>query len=796
MKLLYNWLKEFVPLEISPQETADTLARLGFEVASVQTFGGPLEGVVTAEVREVGKHPNADRLSLCKVFDGQHEFSVVCGAPNVKEGQRVPLARIGAVLPNGLQIKAAKLRGVESQGMICSRAELGLEEKSEGILELDPVLPLGADIRPILGLDDTLIEIEVTPNRRDALSILGVARELAAAFSLPLKMPEPRVRELDIANSVTLSNDARDLCPRYIARAIRDIQVGASPEWMIQRLTRCGFRSINNIVDTTNYVMLELGQPLHAFDAAKLKGRHIQIRRAKAGEKMLLLDGQTVELQEGLLVIADESSPAALAGVMGGEASAIDAGTREVILESAAFYAPAVRQASKTLGVSSESSYRFERGTDWNMVAFASRRAAQLIQELAGGLGFKPLEISAQPPIQPTIKLRIERIRQFLGIEFKEATAAALLRRLGCEINMGTGQLHVNAPSWRLDITTEADLMEELTRLHGYDNIPARAPAIRITGVPEDPWWSFEQRISKLLSGFGLNEVVNYTFLSQKQAFPFIPGLGQSPDAQPVGLANPLSQEQAVLRTCLLPAILQNAVLNFHHQMPGVSLFEIGRIFYKDHDGLHEQRRLGIVLGGEIVSHHWRGKKRSADYFDLTGFLTSLQNALHLPPIQITPCRIASFHPRRSSMIVSGSTVIGWFGELHPELVQELDTENTLVAAELDLAALRQILPATVTYKPLNPFPAVYRDLSVTSPLSVPYEKIAQTLRTSGGVLLESVSLIDLFQGEKIGKDRRSLTVSLLFRHRDRTLDDADVEKVMQKIITDLEKKCEAVLRK
>lgn len=796
MKLLYNWLREFVPIEISPQETAAVLARLGFEIAGVQSFGGSLEGVVTAEIREVGKHPNADRLSVCRVSDGRQDYSVVCGASNVRAGLRVPLARIGATLPNGLTIKTAQLRGVESHGMICSAQELGVAEKSEGILELDPSLPVGIDIRQALGLDDTLIEIEVTPNRRDVLSVMGAARELAAALALPLKMPEPRVRELDMANSLVVSNEAMDLCPRYIARTIRDIHVGASPGWIAQRLTRCGVRPINNIVDITNYVMLELGQPLHAFDAAKLKGRQIKIRRAKAGERLLLLDGRTVELPEGLLVIADEAEPVALAGVMGGETSSIRTETRELVLESAAFHPPAIRETGKTLSVASDSSYRFERGTDWNMVAFASRRAAQLIQELAGGLGFKPLEKAGPPPAPRGIKLRTDRIRQFLGAELKEASAAAHLRRLGCEINTGTAQLLVNTPSWRLDITTEADLMEEIARLHGYDNIPTRFPSIRLTAIPEDSGWSFERRIARLLAGFGLSEAANYTFSSLQQAAPFIPGLGQKPDARPVALANPLSQDQAVLRTSLLPALLQNAVLNFHHHTPGVRLFEMGRIFYKDADEIHEQRRLGLLLGGEGIGAHWRQKKRKADYFDLSGLMETLLAALHVPQIKTSPFRVSFFHPKRSSMIISGSAVLGWLGEIHPDIAQSLDTSEPLIGAELDMTALRRVTPATVAYKPFSPFPPVHRDLSVAAPLTVAYEKISQTLRSSAGSILESVSLIDLYQGDKIGPDRRSLTLSLLFRHPERTLSDAEVEKAMRKMLEELEKKCEAVLRK
>ena len=625
MKVLYNWLKDFVPLEISAEETAATLARLGFEIASVQTFGGKLQGVVTAEVKECAKHPNADRLSLCKVWDGQKEYSVVCGAPNVKAGQKVAFARVGATLPDGKALAAAKIRGVESQGMICSEEELGLPETIDGILVLPADTTLGIDVRPLLDLNDALIEIELTPNRRDALGIWGVARELAAGLNLPLKNLEPRPRELDLATTtITVVNDAQDLCSRYTARYIHDVKVGPSPDWMVRRLQRCGYRSINNLVDITNYVMHELGQPLHVFDANRLEGRQIRIRRAKAGETIVTLEAKTATLEEGMLIIADKAKPAAIAGIMGGQESAISPSTTEIVLESAAFAASPVRQNSKKLGIKTESSYRFERGSDYNMVLFASRRAAQLIQELAGGFGSKPVEASAPPPPPVSIKLRTDRIKQFLGLDMKDSLAADILRKLGCVISTGTAQLLVTVPTWRLDLTMEADLLEEIARFYGYDLIPTRNPAIRLTSVPDDRLWSFERKVATLLAGLGYSEACNPSFLNEKQAAPFSPGLGQKQDSKPVPVANPLSQEQAVLRPSLLPGLYQNAVLNFHRQNTGAHFFELGRIFFQDQEGRHEGRRLGLLLAGDFQSAHWRQKKKKADYYDLEGTLEAL----------------------------------------------------------------------------------------------------------------------------------------------------------------------------
>ena len=802
MKVLFSWLKEFVPLDISPEEAAEVLRKLGFEIAGVQHLGGTLSGVVSADVLDVQKHPNADRLSVCKVSDGQQEFSVVCGASNVRAGIRVALAKVGAVLPNGMTIGAAKLRGVESQGMICSAAELGLEEKSDGILILDPQIQLNADIRTALNLDETVIELEVTPNRRDVLSIIGVARELAAALNIPLKNPEPRVRELELSNGFALSNEAPDLCPRYIARLIRDVRIGPSPDWMSRRLSRCGIRSINNVVDITNYVMLELGQPLHAFDAMKLRGRRLRIRLAKDGESLQTLEGKTVQLDSQMLVIADEDKPAAIAGVIGGEPSGISVNTLEIILESAAFSAPSIRRTSRKLGISTESSYRFERGSDWNQVATASARAAQLIQELAGGMGFKSLEAAPGRHVPIAIKLQTDLVRQRLGLDFKEAAIADVLRRLGCVINMGSGQLLVTVPSWRTDLTNPADLLEEIARLHGYENIPTRTPQIRWTSIPDHPAWVFERRVADILVGLGFSEAQNFSFLNTKQATFFTPGFGREVNTRPIPLANPLSLEHAVMRTSLLPGLLQNALTNFHHQVRGINLFELGRIFDQTPESVHEARRLGLLIGGDITPPQWRQKARKADFYELLGLIESFLTALRIPSVEKTPFQqpgpdgtVSAFHPKRSTTLRSGNVILGWMGEIHPVLSAELDTREPLIAAELDITGLMQAAPQATPFIAPSAFPPVLRDLSMVVEEGVPYGIIEKTLRQAAGSILGGCTLIDLYRGSSIGAQKKSLTVSLLFRHRERTLKDSEVESSISRIKSDLQKKCEATIR-
>ncbi len=796
MKVTLAWLKEFVPYEGTASQAAEVFERLGFEVSSVQDFSGSISNVVTAEIRETARHPNADRLSLCTVWDGQQEFSVVCGAPNVKAGSHVAFARLGAKLPGGLEIKAAKIRGVESKGMICSKSELGLEEKSEGILLLEGRPPAGQDIKTVLGLDDAVLDMDVTPNRRDALSVLGLARELAAGTGLSLKSPEPRVREIDLTCPMALTNDALDLCARYTARLIRDIRIAPSPEWMRRRLTLCGIRSINNVVDITNYVLLELGQPLHAFDAAKMKGRQVRVRRARAGESLVLLDGRSVGLSEGMLIIADEERPAALAGIMGGQESAVSDRTEEIILESAAFDPAHIRSNAKALATHSESSYRFERGSDWSMVALASRRAAQLMQELANGLSYMPMEASSAPPVSPTIKLHTERIRQLLGLEIKESLAADYLRKLGCVINTGVGQHAVTVPPWRLDLTMEADLLEEIARLHGYDQIPQQMPHWRATAVPEDKQWPFDRALAERLAGMGFLEACNTSFLNAAQGAPFSPGFGQPGEARAVRVSNPLSLDQALLRPSLLPALLQSAAFNFRRQIPAVQLFELGRVFYEMPQNRYEALHGALVLGGEVKPAHWRQKRRAGDFHDLVGVIHALLNALHIPDVRMLAHRISIFHPKRSAILLTGGTALGWLGELHPDLLESLDLPQGMAGCEFDTELLRKATPAVLTFRAASAYPPVTRDLSFVVESKTSYEVVERTVRFGAGDLLEHVGLIDLYQGDKIGSGKKSMTLSLLFRHAERTLSDAEIERIMERLMADLGQKCGAVLRK
>jgi len=541
--------------------------------------------------------------------------------------------------------------------------------------------------------------------------------------------------------------------------------------------------------------MLELGQPLHVFDAERLENHHLKIRLAKDQETLLTLEGKTAALKPDMLVIADAKGPVALAGVMGGELSAVQATTQDIVLESAAFAPSSVRRTSKVLGIRSESSYRFERGSDLQMVAFASRRAAQLVQELAGGLGFKPLEASTMPPMPTIIKLQTDKIRQFLGLDLRDAQAAEILRRLGCVINSGTSQLAVTVPSWRLDIVQEADVLEEIARLYGYDNIPARVPTVHLTSVPEATIWDFKRLCATHISALGYFEAMNTSTLSQTQAELFVPGFGQRAEAKPIALANPLSLEQALLRTSLIPGLLQNACLNFQRQIAGVRLFELGRIFYEDSEGKHESNRLGILAAGQWVNPSWRQKAQNASFHDLSGTMEALAQRLRITRLQWSPLRHPAFHPRRAALFMSGKSILAWVGEIHPDLADQLDRKEPMIAGELDVEAWLAASARTAVYQPIPAFPPINRDLSFVVPIDVTYEKMSRALRSAAGSILESETLIDLYQGEKLGADKKSMTFSLVFRHPERTLVDAEIEKTIAKIRTDIEKQCGAVLR-
>ena len=570
MRISYNWLKEFVEIRETPQKVAEMLTFLGIETSVVPSSGASWKNIITAKVQETTQHPNADKLRVCTVTDGSRQYQVVCGAPNVAPGQTVPFALIGAELPGGLKIKKAKLRGVESEGMICSERELALSEESSGIMVLPETTPVGKPLQEVLGDSDTMLDIEITTNRPDCLSHWGVAREIAAKLQLPVRLPDIQTQELPGSLSITIKEP--QLCTRYIGYLISGVKVGPSPEWMAKRLEKCGLRPINNIVDITNYVLLELGHPLHAFDASRMDGREIVVRRADPGEKITALDGKTYALTDAMLVIADAKEAQAIAGVMGGERSGVTEATATIILESALFAPTSIRRTSKALNLSTDASYRFERGTAWEACEMASWRAANLIAQLAGG-HIESRKDEAEQIYHPThIRIRPERATKILNMEFSKEEIVSRLQCLGLRMKETEEYISASIPSWRQDLTQEIDLIEELARLKGYEHIPVTVLPVAPGLTEGQKQRSVESIIRERLCALGLTEAINYSFTEEKSLSSFhLPVEGR--------IEHPLSKENEVLRSRLLPGLWKNLILNISQGYETATLFEIGNIF-------------------------------------------------------------------------------------------------------------------------------------------------------------------------------------------------------------------------
>ena len=812
MNASYRWLNEYIDLTgVSPEDLAERLTRGGIEVGSLTSRNGGVSGVKVGLVKTREPHPNADKLSLCTVDVGQGtDLQVVCGAPNVAAGQKVPVALPGASLPGGVRIKEATLRGVKSQGMICSARELGLnvklfpKEQQEGILVLPESAEIGADVVELLELNDTVLELELTPNRADCLSMLGVAYEAAALTGRSVRLPEPELREEgdDIAGAVTVSVPDPDLCPHYAARHIRGARIGPSPQWLQNRLMAAGIRPINNVVDVTNFVMLEYGQPLHAFDAAKVAEGRIEARRARPGERIVTLDGQERELAPDMLVIADAEGPIAVAGVMGGANSEVTEDTVDIILESARFDAASVRITSRRLGLRTEASQRFEKGTDPWRVRAALDRAADLIARLAGGRVSKGVaEDLADSPEPRVVELSLERINRVLGTSLDALEVGTIWSRLGFEHEPLPGPAwRVKVPTRRLDIALDVDLIEEVGRLHGYDKIPATPIEGPSTTGTLTKAQAIRREIRRVMTGAGLHEAVSYALTSPDRAALF-PDLADG--VRPIRVAMPMSEERSTLRTSLIPSLMEAAANNRARHIRDIALFEIGRVFHTEEAVLtrlpEEKQRLALLLAGLRRSAEWHGSAEPYDFYDAKGLLETLFARLGLSGrVSYRAASPAGFHPGRTAAIElsteQGLAVIGYVGQLHPDLQREWDFADTFVA-EVELSPLYEAADASVTYHPLPRFPAVERDLAVVVDSGVTAAELTASATEAGGKWLESVRVFDVYAGERLGAGKKSVALSLVFRHPDRTLTDEEASGAQARVLAALEKAFGAKLR-
>lgn len=802
MKISVKWLGEYVALPASVDELAKRLTAAGLEIEGMERPGEALRGVVVAQIKESVQHPNADKLSVTQVDIGASALlQIVCGAKNFKVGDKVPLATTGTKLPNGVEIKQAALRGVESFGMLCSAKELGLSEESSGLLILSPDAKPGAPIAQALGLDETVLEVNVTPNRPDALSHLGVAREVGVVTGATFKPPEPKPAESGAAvtEKVKVRIEEPVRCPRYAARVVENVTIQPSPQWMQDRLKACGVRAINNVVDVTNYVNLEYGQPLHAFDLDKVAGQEIVVRCANKGEKMRTLDAKERALDMDDLVIADRDSAQAIAGVMGGGDSEVSAGTKRIVLESANFLPSTVRRSSKRHGLHTEASHRFERGADLDAVVPALDRAAQLIAELSGGT-VAPGRIDVYPTPQPPrrVTLRYARVEKVLGVNVSEAECRRILGALGFKaVEEGAGQTTFEVPRARVDVEREEDLLEEIARVYGYDNIPARLPRGLSEVAPEPASSEAERRVRAALSGAGLSEVVNYSFVAPRG----LEVLGGTD--KPVALINPLSVEQSVMRTSLLPGLLENLSRSVRHQVDRVAIYETGRAYFQDPEGGKGQRpatrevpRVAGLVWGLRQGRSWTAKDARMDFFDAKGAVEAALHALNLEGVRFSSAEAPAYHPRATARVsLADGTVLGLVGELHPRTTKALGLPEGVFVFELDTEPLYAAARLVPEYHSLPRFPAVLRDLAVVVPVELQNEEVRRVIREVGGALVEDAWIFDVYTGKPIPEGRKNLAYAIRYRSPERTLTDAEVTEAHQRIIGEVNQRLGASLR-
>ena len=797
MNVTLSWLKDYIDFEFSPSELADRLTMLGIEVEAIKELGTGLEGIVVGKVNAVRPHPNADKLVLCQVDVGEaEELQIVCGAPNVREGMFAPVATVGVTLPIGLTIKAAKLRGEVSQGMLCSEKELGLSEEAAGLMELPADISSGTSLVAALGLDDVMFELEITPNRPDCLSLIGVAREVRAETGNSLKLPtvDLQENETDIRSLTSVTIDAPDLCPRYAARVIQGVKVGESPAWLRQRLESVGIGVINNIVDITNFVLMEYGQPLHAFDYHKLAEKRIVVRRAAAGEQLTTLDETDRELTADMLVIADAEKPVALAGIMGGSDSEITETTCDVLLESAYFSPSSIRATAKALGMSTEASYRFERGADPGAVLAALNRAAALIAELAGGTVCKGV-VDVYPGEQPLteIKLRPDRVNFVLGTALEATEMEQILTRLGFDVKASGDAYQITVPTFRADITREIDLIEEIARVYGYDNIPTTLPKGDIPIPAPNPKVEVRRRIKRFLLAAGMMEAVNYSFCDPN-CFEKIRLPSDSPLRGTLRLQNPLSPEMSVLRTTLIPGLLENTQHNRNHQINAISLFEIGSVFVRD-DNQREPERVAGVLAGQIGDGVYGNLYRDPDFFDLKGLVEGMLEGCGITEYAMQKTDLPTFHPGRNAAVLLGDTQVGTFGEVHPEVLENYDLPYKAYLFEFDLEALVNATVFSRRFEPISIYPKVERDLAIVVDKNVLSDMPIALIYTTGGEWVESVRLFDVYEGEQVPEDKKSLAYTIVYHSATETLTDKAVNTLHERVVERLHQELGAELR-
>lgn len=790
MLVSIKWLKDYVDTQgLAPADLGEKITRSGIEVDAVIDRSHGMTNVVVGYVESCVKHPEADKLSICQVNVGEETTQIICGAPNIAAGQKVIVARPGANLPGGMKIKKAKLRGEESNGMICSLQELGIEGKlvpkayAEGIYVLPEDAEVGSDVIANFDLDDTVLELGLTPNRADAMSMLGVAYEVGAILSEDVKLPESSYTEAaDSAESMlTLNVDAPEANPLYVAKVIRNIEVKESPMWLQQRLMAAGVRPHNNVVDVTNYVLMEYGQPLHAFDYDSLKTGNITVRQAKEGEKIITLDDTERTLSAHNLVITNGEEPVALAGVMGGANSEVSDSTTTIVIESAYFASGSIRQTSKDHGLRSDASSRYEKGVDPNRVIPAAERAASLIAELAGGevlagsLVFDQLDRE-----EKIVKVSPDFINTRLGMKIPFEDMMEILGRLKFNTDAINGQLVISVPTRRQDIQIEEDVVEEIARLYGYDEIPATLPVTEAAPGGLTPYQEKRRIVRKVLEGAGLLQATTYSLTSEKSATQFA-----LTETETTKLLMPMSEERSTLRQSLLPHLLESVSYNTARRMDSVALYETGAVFLKtDDELLNEEEHLAIAMTGLWMDHSWQGEKKEVDFFVLKGIVEGLAKRLGVE-LAFERGQMDDLHPGRTAFIMLNGNRVGVIGQLHPNEQKARDLKTTVVM-ELNLSALLDVQSEALVYTPVPRYPSISRDVALVLSKIVEAGTIEAVIRNAGGKLLKDVRVFDLYEGDKMEEGKKSVAFSLTYFDPEKTLTDEEVTNAHEKVLSAL----------
>ncbi len=793
MLISLDWLKQYVDIKEDIKELENTLTMIGQEVEAIEEQGAHLENVVVGQIVEYGKHPDSDKLTLLKVNVGEPELlQIICGAPNHRLNDKIIVAKVGAVLPGDFKIKKSKIRGLESQGMCCSEKELGLGNDHDGIIILPQDAKIGQPAKEYFKLDDVIFELEITPNRPDCLSHIGIAREIAAYYGRSVKYPKNDISEVVelISENIKVEIEDKDRCKAYLGRYIKNIKVQESPAWLKKRIEAMGLKSINNIVDISNFVMFEMNQPIHIFDASKIKDSKIIVREAKKNEKLTTLDGVERTLN-GELVIADGEKAVAIAGILGGGNSEIDENTKDIFIEVAYFTPENIRKTSKKLGISTDASYRFERGVDKENLETVVDRVAYLVHEVAGGEILRNIvrqEVKEEKIVE--ITLDMEKLNKFVGVEIKQETVAKILTNLNLEIkNVDTNKIVVVPPSYREDLTRTEDLYEEVIRMFGFENIPAKMPVEDITAGAKDKSIDLVDRVKNILCEIGLNEVINYSFVSEK-AIEIIGNKSKN-----INILNPINDDFKIMRPTLSYSLLSNIRDNFNRNQDNLKFFEVSKVFLEAPELANEEYRIGIAISGKAEKTLWNSKPESYDFYSMKGYVEKMLEKLGVTKYTLVATGDKNFHPGRAADIKIGQEFIGTFGEIHPDLAEKMDIKkDRAYLAELNLKLLEKYISKKIKYEKIVKYPEVTRDFALVLDDSVKIGDMLNELKKLSDII-EKLSIFDIYKGLNIEAGKKSVAISFTFRKKTGTLEEAEIKVVVDKILEKISTKYNGQIR-